>query len=136
MGTQSGFRELDHTADWVLQVWAPDLLTLFIQAAQGMYVIAGITLSGDERVEHKIALSSVDEETLLVDFLNELVYISEHDSLAFDQFDLTIEDYRLSGTMYGATIASVQKEIKAITFHDMQIQTSQDGLVVEIVMDV
>jgi len=31
----SGFEEIRHTADWALRVWAPDLSTLFTQAAQG-----------------------------------------------------------------------------------------------------
>ncbi|MFC2053874.1 archease, partial [Chloroflexota bacterium] len=31
----AGFREIEHTADWELEVWAPDILELLKQAAIG-----------------------------------------------------------------------------------------------------
>ena len=39
-----GYREIEHTADWELKVWAPDLRGLLEQAARGMYALSGIIL--------------------------------------------------------------------------------------------
>ena len=45
MPTQpAGFREKEHTADWELDVWAPDLPALLDQAARGMYWLMGAQL--------------------------------------------------------------------------------------------
>ena len=41
MQPEFGFREHAHTADWELEVWAPDLPALLEQAAHGMYAISG-----------------------------------------------------------------------------------------------
>jgi SHS2 domain-containing protein len=38
----AGYREREHTADWELEVWAPDLPRLLEQAARGMYRLAGL----------------------------------------------------------------------------------------------
>ena len=45
MQPEFGFREHAHTADWELEVWAPDLPTLLEQAARGMYAISGVQLA-------------------------------------------------------------------------------------------
>ncbi len=45
----SGFREKDHTADWELEVWAPDLPGLLVEAARGMYWLMGARLEHGQR---------------------------------------------------------------------------------------
>ena len=45
----SGFREKEHTADWELDVWAPDLPALLEQAARGMYWLMGARLEEGAR---------------------------------------------------------------------------------------
>jgi len=37
----SPYVEVEHTADWALRVWAPTLEELFVDAARGMYELAG-----------------------------------------------------------------------------------------------
>ena len=46
----AGFQEIEHTADWALQVWAPDLPILFTLAAEGMNSLAEVKLAEGERV--------------------------------------------------------------------------------------
>ncbi|RMF50007.1 MAG: archease, partial [Anaerolineae bacterium] len=60
----AGYREIEHTADWALEIWAPDMAALLQQAARGMYALLGIHLAPDERVEKRLHLSAPDEETL------------------------------------------------------------------------
>jgi hypothetical protein len=45
----AGFREIEHTADWELEVWAPDLPALLEQAGRGMYALAGVRLALEGR---------------------------------------------------------------------------------------
>src|SRR3989337_3349413 len=98
----SGFREIAHTADWELQIWAPDLSSLLEQAARGMYVLAGNRLSTGPRLGRKIDLQTADRESLLVGFLAELLYLGEVEGLGFVTFDLSLENKALPAQLNGA----------------------------------
>jgi len=135
------FEELSHTADWSLRVWAEDLAHLFVETARGMNSLAGVKLAEKPRVRRTFSASAQDTESLLVSFLSELVYHTEQDNLAFDDFDLSIDledgqPGRLSAILRGAPILSLDKAIKAVTYHNLQIQQTARGYEIEIVFDV
>jgi SHS2 domain-containing protein len=73
----AGFKELEHTADWELMVWAPDLPGLLEQAAQGMYALAGLTAGSGPRCQRDLKIQAPDPEGLLVNFLAELLYFED-----------------------------------------------------------
>jgi SHS2 domain-containing protein len=132
----TGHRELEHTADWELEVWAPDLPSLLAEAARGMYRLMGVELADGPRARRRIELEASDREALLVEFLAELLYLGESDTLAFDGYDLSLERGRLTADLEGAPIRSRAKEIKAVTYHRLAVRDSPDGLVTRIVFDV
>ena len=133
---EAGFREIEHTADWELEVWAPDLLALLEQAAIGMYTLEGVRLRAESRVDRSFSLPMEDAESLLVRFLGELLYLGEQENLAFDRFDLHLDAGWLHARLAGAAIETVRKEIKAVTYHNLAIRTTGKGLDVHIVFDV
>ena len=134
--TRSGFEEIEHTADWALRVWAPDLPQLFALAAQGMYGLMEIVLAQEGRSARTVEVEGIDNESLLVAFLSELLYASEMERLGFDCFAVHLSGERLQAQVEGAPIVRQKKEIKAVTFHNLQIQ-ERDGLFwVTIVFDV
>jgi SHS2 domain-containing protein len=135
------FEELSHTADWCLRVWAEELTDLFVEAARGMNDLAGISLADKPQIEKTYSTSAADTESLLVSFLSELVYYAEQDHLAFDHFDLRIEliddqSCHLSASLRGAPILSLDKSIKAVTYHNLHIHRTARGYEIEIVFDV
>lgn len=132
----SGFREIAHTADWELEVWAPTLLKLLEQAALGMYQLTGAKLSSGSRISRHIILQYIEPETLLIAFLNELLYLAESEDLIFDHFDLQVKDDQLQVTLNGAQLESMDKEIKAATYHNLNIVETKQGLFANIVFDV
>jgi SHS2 domain-containing protein len=132
----SGYLEISHTADWALKVWAPDLLGLFEQAAHGMYALLQIQLQPGGRYKCPVDLTAEDAEGLLVSFLSELLYLTEQEGLGFDDFDLLIEESHLTGQMIGAPVESQGKEIKAVTYHNLIIQKTVQGVETTIVFDV
>ncbi len=140
-----GYEEVPHTADWALRVWAPDLSALLCEAAAGMNELAGIELAATPRQTHAIDLSAPDAEVLLVAFLSEMLYLAEQDGLAFDRLDLAITPpdnaagdapYILHGVLHGAPIAAMVKAIKAVTFHNLRIERTVNGLESVVVFDV
>jgi SHS2 domain-containing protein len=131
-----GFREVAHTADWELEVWAPDLGTLLVQAARGMYHLADAKLSSHPRLTRKIEFPFQEPETLLIDFLTELIFLAETEGLAFDQYELQFVGNHLIALVSGAELESISKEIKAATYHNLKIRESERGLNANIVFDV
>ncbi len=132
----AGFREIEHTADWELQVWAPDLITLLETAARGMYELSHTHLSDTQRVERSLVIPFTDRENLLVDFLSELLFYGEDEDLAFGDFQLDFDGTELKARINGAKIESQAKEIKAVTYHRMAVHDTESGLEVNIVFDV
>ena len=131
-----GFQERPHTADWALDVWAPDLPTLLEQAARGMYALMGTRLRAEPRTQRSFELRSSDPESLLVAFLSELLYWGEQEGLGFDTFHLALSGETLQANVGGAPIESQSKEIKAVTYHNLAIRQGERGLETTVVFDV
>ena len=139
-----GFEEISHTADWSVRVWAEDLPSLFAESARAMNMLAGVVtasslvLSRVEGPREKRFFESdgPDSESLLVAFLSELVYFQEQENLAFDLFKLKVEGQSLKVEMEGGEIKSVDKAIKAVTYHNLKIGRTARGLEVTLVFDV
>ena len=137
--TSAGYREIEHTADWELEVWAPDLPGLLEQAARGMYALAGIATWAGHAREHTLKINAFDIEGLLVNFLSELLFLEEEHGLAFDGFDLRIRqagEYQMEAKLAGGPAISREKDIKAVTYHKMKVERGVRGLEVRIVFDV
>ena len=133
---RSGFLEIQHTADWALQIWAPDLSGLLIQAALGMNVLMGVAGNAIPRHTMMIDCPAPDPESALVGFLNEILFQMEETGLIFDQYTLHLEGDRLRAEIQGSQMVSIDKPIKAVTFHNLKILTSQRGLEATVVFDV
>jgi len=132
----AGFRERPHTADWALDVWASDLLSLLKQAAIGMYALMGVQIQSEPRVTYRFELPIIDPESALVSFLAELLYLSGRDGLGFDTFDLSMKGAVLRAIVGGAAMISQAKEIKAVTYHNLAIRHTDRGFETTIVFDV
>lgn len=131
-----GFTEVEHTADWELEVWAPDIPSLLKRAAQGMYWLAGVEINKKIRKSRIFEILSDNPENLLVSFLSELLYFVERDNLCFENIDLELDGMKLIVKGTCNPIISLQKEIKAVTYHNLKIQVEPEGLRVRIVFDV
>ena len=132
----AGYIEIEHTADWELKVWGLELSDLFEQAALGMFALAGLVLQSKPRLSRSIKMQNVDIESLLVDFLSELLYFSEVEEIGFDSFDIRINGCVLNATLHGAPLDTISREIKAVTYHNLAVNEGVSGLEVSIVFDV
>ena len=136
MHAATAYREIEHTADWELEVWAPDLPALLETAARGMYALSQTQLADDARESRDFEIPFMDRESLLVDFLAELLFLGEGEGLAMDKFNFTFDGNTLKIHAWGAPIQHQAKEIKAVTYHHLQIRATENGLSVNIVFDV
>lgn len=132
------FEVVEHTADWSLRVYGRNLTQLLVNAALGMaFLMVGdlAAISLDE--ERTLELDAFDAETLLVDWLSELAYWAEDEQLVFREFELSqVTEQHLSAVVRGGKAAELQKHIKAVTYHDLEIGETDGGLTTTIVFDV
>jgi SHS2 domain-containing protein len=132
----SGFREIEHTADWQIEVWAPDFVQLVEQASRGMYALIQPQNGLSEPVEKSFTIDAPDYETILVRFLNELLFYLEHERLVINEYHLSLDGLKLSARLKGARVCLVGKEIKAVTWHNLGILRENNQLRIRIVFDV
>ena len=129
---------VEHTADWSLRVRGEDLGQLFRYAAVGMAMLMvedPAALPDD--VERNLALEAYDAESLLVDWLNELAYWAEMEQIVINQINIKeISETRMAATVRGGKAPVLDKHIKAVTFHNLAIKSTDSGLEVTIVFDV
>jgi SHS2 domain-containing protein len=133
-----GFQEVEHTADWALRVRGRDLRELLVNAARGMgYLIVSDLDAVPTDVQRRFELDAFDAESLLVEWLSELAYLAESEMLVFREFDLSeVTSEHLEALVRGGHASGLQKHIKAVTYHDLEIIESEDGLEVTVVFDV
>lgn len=131
------FEELEHTADWAIKVRGSDFPSLFVNAAIGMMDLAGVSLGEGAGNARRIELEADDPETLLVDWLSELVVSLELEAEGYRDFEIEVSrDWRLTGTVTAVPIQSMEKPIKAVTYNELQIAEASDHLEATVVFDV
>ena len=131
------FEEVEHTADRALRIGGRDLAELFANAALGMNSLMRPTAAGRPSVAKEIELEAIDAESLLVAWLSELAFWAETESLVFTHFEiLGMSPTRLSAVVRGGRVGTLQKHVKAVTFHNLDIQDEASGLAATVVFDV
>ena len=133
----SPYIEVEHTADWALRVSAPTREALFVDAAQGMYALAGARAAAGPAVRLTVELTDEDYELLLTAWLQEWLYYTETQQLVFDGFEIDrLTPFELRGAASGRPTEHLDKLIKAVTYHNLRIEARDDGYEVTIVFDV
>jgi SHS2 domain-containing protein len=130
-------QEIEHTADWAIRVRGRHLPELFANAALGMASLMADLNAIEPNIERQMALDAFDIETLLVSWLSELLWFNEETGAVFVLFEIkTLTSIHLEATAWGGPVSSQWKQIKAVTFHDLEIIETDDGCEVTVVFDV
>ncbi len=132
------YEEVDHTADWAFRVRGRDLPELFANAAQAMFSLEAHSAPGTGEITRDVSVQGMDHETLLVNWLNELLYLGQKNHEAYDRFEvLELGEERLRARTHGRTQSdAAQTHIKAVTFHNLKIEQTAGGWEVTLVVDV
>jgi SHS2 domain-containing protein len=134
-----GFEEVAHTADLEIKAWGQDLNDLFVSSVEGMFHLSGVEdyEEGFSDITETISLEAMDYEGLLILFLEELLYRLTEDYMLFKVQRLNISDkFTLKAKLRGTQIKSYQRDIKAVTYHRLNIRETEDGYIVNIVFDI
>lgn len=134
-----GFREVSHTADLELFVWGDILEDLFAQAAAGMYDLLDLIQLDQipEGDRGELSLEAMDPEGLLILFLEELLFIVTEEYRVCDLRELKItQPGSLQVHFISREIESYRRDIKAVTYHNLDIQETGNRFEVSIVFDI
>ena len=123
------FEEIEHTADLCLRACGKDVQELFVHAAQGMFHLMQCEAStGASPTCRAVALDSYDLETLLVDWLGELLYLAELDQACYTTFEIShLDSTHLEAVVRGMTNHPPLRGIKAVTFFDLGVVRNATG---------
>jgi SHS2 domain-containing protein len=138
MQTEFDFEEIEHTADWALRIRGRDLRELLINAARGMssLLVSDPAIIPSE-VEERFDIEAYDAESLLVNWLSELAYWTEIEGIVFREFELHhVTPMHLQAIVRGGHVSNLEKHIKAVTYHNLEIVETDVGLETTVVFDV
>lgn len=126
------FREIDHTGDLGIEVEAPDLDTLYARAAWGMFALLTDMRTVAPKHSERVEVEAADREALMVRWLSELNYRHLTRRRLYCTFEIEERtDRRLAATVRGEPFDPerhpLYTEIKAVTFHGLEIRET-DGL--------
>ncbi len=141
--TKKNYQLLDHTADFKLKVKSNSLKNLFINSALALFdIIAEIKPNNSKnRVikQIKIKKSSQDVETLLVEWLNELLYYFATRELVFVDFKIVyFDETKIEAVCFAQKNSDfiIKTEVKAVTYHELEIKKNKSGYQAQFILDV
>lgn len=139
-----GYEALEHTADAAFRVWGKDLPELFSKAAEAMYSVMVDVASVRPRISRALSLSAPDVDLLLHDWLSELLFLTDVEGLVFSRFEVEVREedgsLRLEAVCWGEPIDperhSPETEVKAVTYHDLEVREEGGVWVAKLVLDI
>jgi SHS2 domain-containing protein len=131
----------EHTADLGLRIRAADLDALFVEAAQCLFeaIVEDLnTVQPVRRVD--ISLTSDQPDYLLFDWLKALLYHFDTEHLLFGRFEVYLSEQGLTGSAWGEPLdrsrQNLEHEVKAITYHGLRVEKTEDGWLAEVIVDI
>lgn len=133
---KSGYEYLPHIADARFIAYGSTLEQVFEQAALAMFnvIIDTTVLKPEKNVEISIKSTGLDD--LLYDYLSELLYLFEVETIIFGHFtvnsiNMSNNGYTLVGHASGETTDPKKHcfdcEVKAVTYHQLSIEKKESA---------
>ncbi len=141
MAVHKPYEVFEHTADIGLHAYGSTLSELFIHAAQGM---ESLMVSPDQiriQISRDVDVEGHDSLSLLIAWLNELIFLFDTEYLLFCQFEIeSLSETHLKGRALGEPYDAERHElssaIKAVTWHEAAIEQTGDEYKARIIFDI
>lgn len=138
------FEFFDVTADVGLRAYGKTLEEAFQNAALAMFEVMTDTSKIKPSICKNIKIESEDPFALLYDWLDELIFLHDAEYLIFSQFQIRItqknqQNYLLHGSacgeIYDHDKHESREDVKAVTYHLMDIKEEKKGFIVQVILD-
>lgn len=131
------------TADIGLEVYGNSLDEIFANTALGYFNLLNVSRENSLQSEKSIELNAKDRETLLVDMLNELIYIYETEGFVGEnaESELTCAEgcvlhMHLKGYIRPIETANPDVLVKAATYSNLTVEEKDDHWEANIIFDI
>jgi SHS2 domain-containing protein len=135
------FEIIDHTADVGIIAYGANVEELFSNAALALFSLITEPKNVEEKLHLNLEVSSEDRDSLLVEWLNELIYLFDAKHILFSRFDIeSLTHNQLKAICYGESFDPMKHKIKigvkAATYHMLKIDKNGDGCKAQIILDI
>jgi protein archease len=135
------YETFGHTADLGLRARAPDLDTLFAEAAACLFSTVVEDLAAVRPLQRiELRIDGAERDYLLFDWLRELLYRFDSQRLLFSRFEARVDAAGLTGSAWGEPFDparhALAHEVKAITYHRLKVERTADGWLAEVIVDI
>lgn len=139
--TPEHYRFIDHTADFGLEIFGSSPSDLFKQAAKALTDLLTDSFPLKEQRRLTLDIEGSDWEDLLINWLRELLYLYNGEARFVTGVDIiSIEQTRLRAEVatedYRMGHHEIRNEIKAVTYHQLQVKADDDGWRARVIFDV
>ncbi len=137
---EKDFEIIDHTADVVIIAYGTSLSQTFANAAKALFNLITELDNVEEVLHRDIELVAPDQESLLVAWLNELIYLFDTENVIFKRFEITkLNNTQLKARSYGEKVDSSKHKlktgVKAATYHMLRID-KDNGYKAQVLFDI
>lgn len=138
---QKKYRLIDHTADVGIQVFGADIRQLFENAASALFDVLADPGPVKARQKRSIQCRGQDWPDLMVNWLRELLYLWSGEQLLVKTVVIdNLREYAISATVevdpYDPSRHVIKEEIKAVTYHQIDVRKTSTGWESKIIFDV
>jgi SHS2 domain-containing protein len=135
------FEILDHTADIGIIVYGEDLRALFENAGEAFFHLLTDLRKVRRRIEKRIDIGGESLDRLMVDWLSELLYLHDVENLLFKGFKVEYvgEDGLkavVKGEPFKEGVHVIKTEVKAVTYHLIEVRQNNGHWRAQIIFDV
>jgi SHS2 domain-containing protein len=134
------FEILEHPADIGFRAWGRTREEVFENAALALFSLACDLETVRETESRAIEVAAAEQETLLYTWLAELLAVSEGEHIVFRRAVVSSASAtRVLATVHGETFDRERHHsgthIKAVTFHQLELQESAEGWCAQVFLD-
>ena len=134
------FDVVEHTADTGIVAYGSDMPEAFANAAYGMFSLMADLRQVREETSRYIEAEASDRESLVVSWLNELLYLFDVERIIFKRFEiLELTDTRLKADAYGEKVDPSRHKlrggVKAATYHTLKVAERRDRYSIRVIFD-
>lgn len=136
-----GFEVLEHTADMGFRVRAESFEQLLEAAGEGLASIVMDCSSVRPLETVDIAAQGEDRESLLVNFLSEVLFVLDCRRMAVSKVVVTAAgphgaSAALLGERFDAARHQLRHGVKAVTYHQLLVRQAAGGWIAEVYLDI
>ncbi len=137
---EKDFEIIDHTADVGILAYGADISQAFANAARALFSLITELDNVAEVLHRDIEVTAPDIESLLVEWLNELIYLFDTENILFKRFDITrLSHTQLKARNYGEKVDRSKHQlktgVKAATYHMLKVDR-RDDCQVQVLFDI